>query len=109
MQDKGKVRPRKNRGWMALCALSMALAASAQAAPGAAGSNPIIRDKFTADPAPLVVGDTLYLYVGHDEAQRDEMFNMREWLVYSTKDMRTWTGHAPITVSYTHLTLPTKA
>jgi len=60
------------------------------------GSNPIIRDKFTADPAPLVVGDRLYLYVGHDEAQRDEMFNMREWLAYSTTDMRTWTDHGPI-------------
>lgn len=60
------------------------------------GSNPIIRDKFTADPAPLVVGDRLYLYVGHDEAKRDEMFNMREWLVYSTTDMRTWTDHGPI-------------
>jgi hypothetical protein len=28
----------------------------------------IIHDKFTADPAPLVVGDTLYLYTGHDGA-----------------------------------------
>lgn len=60
------------------------------------GSNPIIRDRFTADPAPLVVGNTLYLYVGHDEAQRDEMFNMKEWLVYSTTDMRHWTPHGPI-------------
>jgi arabinoxylan arabinofuranohydrolase len=60
------------------------------------GSNPIIRDKFTADPAPLAVGDRLYLYVGHDEAQRDEMFNMREWLVYSTTDMKHWTDHGPI-------------
>ncbi len=39
---------------------------------------------------------TLYLYVGHDEAQRDEMFNMKEWLVYSTTDMKTWTPHGPI-------------
>jgi arabinoxylan arabinofuranohydrolase len=60
------------------------------------GSNPIIRDKFTADPAPLVVGDRLYLYVGHDQAQRDEMFNMREWLVYSTTDMKHWQDHGPI-------------
>jgi beta-xylosidase len=60
------------------------------------GANPIIRDKFTADPAPMVDGDRLYLYVGHDEAQRDEMFNMREWLVYSTTDMRHWTDHGPI-------------
>ena len=26
--------------------------------------NPLVRDRHTADPAPLVVGDTLYLYVG---------------------------------------------
>ena len=71
-------------------------AAEREGASAAPGSNPIIRDKFTADPAPLVVGDRLYLYVGHDEAQRDEMFNMREWLVYSTKDMKNWTDHGPI-------------
>ena len=29
--------------------------------------NPLIRDKFTADPAPLVYDGRLYLYVGHDE------------------------------------------
>lgn len=58
--------------------------------------NPIIRDRFTADPAPLVVGDTLYLYTGHDQAQGDAMFDMRDWLVFSTKDMKTWTPHAPI-------------
>ena len=58
--------------------------------------NPIVRDRYTADPAPLVVGDTLYLYVGHDEAKGDEMFNITEWLAYSTKDMHTWTAHGPI-------------
>ncbi|RRN64725.1 glycoside hydrolase family 43 protein [Caulobacter sp. 602-1] len=80
------------------------MAALGMATPGAAGdekapapgSNPIFRDRFTADPAPLVVGDRLFLYVGHDEAQRDEMFNMREWLVYSTTDMKTWTAYPPI-------------
>lgn len=85
-----------------LCVLAgLAVTLSAAAAdgignPAPPGENPIIRDKFTADPAPLVVGDTLYLYVGHDQAQGDEMFNMREWLVYSTKDMKYWTAHAPI-------------
>ena len=71
------------------------LAALAQddAAPG---SNPLFRDRFTADPAPLVVGDRLYLYVGHDQARGEEMFNMREWLVYSTTDMKTWTDHGPL-------------
>ena len=49
--------------------------------------NPIIRDRFTADPAPLVVGDTLYLYTGHDQAADGVMFDMRDWLVFSTRDM----------------------
>ncbi len=67
------------------------------AAPAFAGrGNPLIRDAFTADPAPLVVGDTLYLFVGHDEAQEGQMFNLTEWLCYSTKDMRTWQAHGPV-------------
>ena len=90
----------RGQQWLALvtlCAVAATVPATAQAKPGnAAGTNPIIRDKFTADPAPLVVGDTLYLYTGHDEAQGNEMFTMREWLVYSTKDMKTWTEHGPI-------------
>ena len=81
--------------------LAVALAGCANGAsrgdgPVRAGSNPIIRDRFTADPAPLVVGDRLYLYVGHDEAADGEMFTMREWLAYSTRDMRHWTAHGPI-------------
>lgn len=69
-------------------------AAAAQSATQAA--NPIILDRFTADPAPLVVGDTLYLYVGHDDADDEQMFNIVDWRVYSTEDMQTWTDHGPI-------------
>ena len=29
--------------------------------------NPIIQTKYTADPAPYVHGDTIYLYTTHDE------------------------------------------
>lgn len=29
--------------------------------------NPLVKDKFTADPAPMVHDGRLYLYVGHDE------------------------------------------
>lgn len=67
-----------------------------------ASANPILRDAFTADPAPLVDGDTLYLYVGHDEydeAKPDEGkygFNITEWLCYSTADMQTWRSHGAV-------------
>jgi hypothetical protein len=61
-----------------------------------AGDNPIFRNIFTADPSPLVVGDTLYLYSGHDEAGEGELFNIAEWVAYSTTDMQHWTFHGPV-------------
>jgi arabinoxylan arabinofuranohydrolase len=79
-----------------MLALSLSLANDDKSMLAVAGSNPIIRDTFTADPSPLVVGGRLYLYVGHDQARGDEMFNMREWLVYSTTDMKRWIKHGPI-------------
>ena len=67
--------------------------------PGAArmaGSNPILTDAFTADPSPLVVGDTVYLYTTHDRAEGDVLYAMNDWLVYSSKDLRTWQPHGPV-------------
>lgn len=60
------------------------------------GENPIIRDVFTADPAPLVYKNQVYLYVGHDEAEEGQMFNMNDWRCYSTTDMKHWTAHGPV-------------
>lgn len=62
----------------------------------APGSNPIVRDVYTADPAPLTVGDRLYLYAGHDEAKGKQGYTMNEWLAYSTTDMKHWTNHGAI-------------
>nr|WP_320020451.1 glycoside hydrolase family 43 protein [uncultured Draconibacterium sp.] len=54
-------------------------------------NNPVIRDKFTADPAALVHNDTVFLYAGHDEAPDDfNFYRMNEWLVYSSTDMVNW-------------------
>ncbi len=65
--------------------------------------NPIVRDKFTADPAPMVHDGRLYLYVGHDEfyegqdsASGGKEFNITEWLCYSTDDMKNWTDHGSV-------------
>lgn len=58
--------------------------------------NPIVKDNFTADPAPMVHDGTLYLYVGHDEAKDNNNYNITEWLCYSTKDMKTWTDHGSV-------------
>lgn len=53
--------------------------------------NPIIENKYTADPAAFVYGDSVYLYTGHDEAPpRKEGYVMHEWLCYSSADMVNW-------------------
>lgn len=79
-----------------LAALGLASPFSSGAAPRVPGTNPIARDVFTADPAPLVVGNTVYLYTGHDQARGKEMFTMWDWLCFSSKDMKIWTPHGPV-------------
>ena len=59
---------------------------------GAQAQNPIICDRYTPDPAPYVHGDTLYLFVDHDENKTENnYFTMKDWLLYSTVDMVNWT------------------
>lgn len=56
--------------------------------------NPIIRNKFTADPTVLVFRDTLYLYTGHDEAPAgSEKYEMNEWLCFSSNNLTDWMEH----------------
>ena len=57
--------------------------------------NPIAQNVFTPDPAPMVYGDTLYMYTGHD-ADGADYFTMPDWRVYSTTDMQNWTDHGVI-------------
>lgn len=59
--------------------------------------NPIVNDMYTADPAPLVHGDTLYIYTGHDEQQPDAKgFLMQDWYCFSTTDMVNYKKHGPL-------------
>lgn len=52
--------------------------------------NPVVNHKFTPDPAALVVGDTLWLFTGHDEGRRNQSFIMKDWCVFSTTDLQNW-------------------
>ncbi|MEU6715609.1 glycoside hydrolase family 43 protein [Nonomuraea sp. NPDC046802] len=53
---------------------------------------PITTAIYTADPAALVAGDTLYLYTGHDEAPSGGTnFVMRDWHVFTSNDATTFT------------------
>jgi Glycosyl hydrolases family 43 len=67
-----------------------------EALPRKLGQNPIFTDAFTADPAALVVGDEVFVYVGLDAASVGGWFTMPQWLCYSTKDMKNWKAHGPV-------------
>lgn len=68
--------------------------AAAKNQPSLKINNPIIIDKYTADPAAIVYKDKVYLYVGHDVPPKDvNFYRMDEWLVYSSSDMVNWEEH----------------
>lgn len=78
-----------------LIALALSCSALAQA------DNPIIKERFSADPAALVQDGKVYLYVGHDEAtQEGDFFVLKEWNIYSSTDLDNWTleGAVPRTI-----------
>ncbi|MEO6230724.1 MAG: glycoside hydrolase family 43 protein [Ferruginibacter sp.] len=62
--------------------------------------NPIIKDKYTADPAAFVYKDSVYLYTGHDEAEPGkDGYRMYNWLCYASADMVNWIEHpSPLSV-----------
>lgn len=58
---------------------------------------PIIQTKYTADPAPMVYNDTVFLYTSHDEDDAQGYgFKMLDWQLYTSTDMVNWTDHGPI-------------
>ena len=51
---------------------------------------PVVQTRFTADPAPFVVGDTVFLLTSHDHNDAYG-FLMQDYLLYKTADMVNWT------------------
>lgn len=77
-----------HRGWLTVCLAFAAGSLSAQ-------NMPIIQTKYTADPAPMVYNDTVFLYTTHDEDTADG-FEMYDWLLYTSTDMVNWTDHGVV-------------
>jgi arabinoxylan arabinofuranohydrolase len=57
--------------------------------------NPVVQTCFTADPAPMVYSNTVYLYTGHDEDDATG-FKMFDWKCYTSTDMVNWTDRGAI-------------
>jgi len=81
-----------HRHWPSSCVLLLLLACAGaqQSRTIKSAGNPILGDGsyYSADPAPLVAGDTLYILAGRDEAPVDvNDFIMNEWQMFATKDV----------------------
>lgn len=74
------------RNYLILSSLLCAAAMMAQ--------DPIVQTNYTADPAPMVENDTIYLYTSHDDDEATG-FLMKNWMLYTSTDMVNWTdkGH----------------
>lgn len=94
MKTPGDHSRRKNSVRMARRARcgTIALAVAAAAAQPGVALNPVVQTIYTADPAPMVHNDTVYLYTSHDE-DRSTWFTMKDWRCFSTRDMVNWTDH----------------
>jgi len=85
----------KMRRICALVCLSVVALSGVEAQNSQPPQRPLIQTKYTADPAPLVHNDTVFLYTSHDED--DAMgFKMQDWLLYYSTDMVNWTEHGAV-------------
>lgn len=73
------------------------LLTSALASPFTEGlaQNPIIQTRYTADPAPYVMGDTCYLYTSVDN-EEGEGYQKTYWQLYTSTDMLNWTDRGTV-------------
>jgi len=61
--------------------------------------NPIVQTLYTADPAPVIYNNRVYMFTGHDE-DGSTTYNMRDWRLYSSADMVNWQDHgSPLSYS----------
>ena len=78
-----------------LCASAVSALVIAGSTFTASADNPLAQNVYTSDPAPMVYGDTLYMYTGHD-ADGASYYTMPDWKCYSTTDMKNWTDHGTV-------------
>lgn len=83
-----------NRMLSVVTAITMMITAAGIIPDRVQAENPIIQTAYTADPSPLIIGDTLYVFTTRDELKEtayDDWSYMNEWRCYSTKDMINFT------------------
>lgn len=64
----------------------------------ARADNPVVQTIYTADAAPIVHNDRVYLFAGHDE-DNSTYYTLNRWQLFSTSDMANWQHHgSPLSI-----------
>lgn len=80
-------------GLLSAAALAAAAIVTVVTAQPAMAANPIIADRFVADPSAHVFGDRMYIYATDDETNSNTYWDSKDWRAYSSSDLATWTDH----------------
>ncbi|HEX8631698.1 MAG TPA: family 43 glycosylhydrolase, partial [Catenuloplanes sp.] len=56
-------------------------------------ANPIIKDRFVADPSAHVFNNRMYIYATDDQTNSGTYWDSKVWRAYSSSDLRSWTNH----------------
>lgn len=59
---------------------------------GVKADNPFVQSIYTADPAPMVYNDRVYVFMDHDNTGAT-YYNMTDWHLFSSADMANWQDH----------------
>jgi beta-xylosidase len=90
----GRKLPRWHRGARALCtALLLTAAVTVVTAEAAQATNPIITDRFVADPSAHVFDNRMYIYATDDQTNSGTYWDSRDWRAYSSGNLTNWTDH----------------
>jgi arabinoxylan arabinofuranohydrolase len=84
-------RFRLARRWLVTAALGIVLLVVTDAR----AQNPII-DQGSADPSVKVFGGRAYIYGSHDFSPSNTTWIMKDWKVFSSADLVTWTDHGVV-------------
>ncbi len=91
------ILPKTSHFGALLLSLGLGLTLHYSSHAGETAGNPIVKNRFTADPCPVAVDNTLYIYTGHDEQEIGKNgFLMNDWYAYSTQDMVNYEEHGPL-------------
>ena len=61
-------------------------------------ANPLLRQKYTADPNPFIWNDRLYVYCSYDDNNQtdNKTYNIKFYTLISSDDMANWTDHGEV-------------